>query len=133
MAPQAMRFKPWMLAPKAKTKSGPWSALPAPVLAALTSADQSTMVRGYLINGSWPGATGTQPAPSAPEPEQQQEPQTTPKPQLTVEPTPINEASSLSLTIRVVQPTEGETTPVELPAKPSSWRRFLQVFRGKAA
>ena len=117
-----------------KAKAGRWSALPPPVLAALTSADQSPMVRGYLINGSWPGATGTQQAPTEPEPKQQQEPQTTPKPQLTVDPSPTDEASSsLSLTIRVVQPTEEETTPAESPLQQSSWRRFLQVIKGKAA
>ena len=128
-----MRFKPWMLAPKAKTKSEPWSALPAPVLAALTSADQSPMVRAYLIHGSWPGATRTQPAPSAPEPEQQQEPQTNPQPELTAAPPARDEASSLSLTIRVVQPEEEETTPSELPPKPSTWRQFLQAIKRQAA
>ena len=129
LAPQAMRFKPWMLAPKAKTKSEPWSALPAPVLAALTSADQSPMVRAYLIHGSWPGATRTQPAPNAPEPEQHQEPQTTPKPELSS----TDEVSSLSLTIRVVQPKEEETTPAELPPKPSTWLRFLKAVQRRAA
>ena len=91
------------------------------------------MVRGYLINGSWPGATGTQPAPTAPAPVQQEEPQTTPKPQLTVEPTPTNEASSLSLTIRVVHPTEEATTSAELLPKPSTWRRFLKAVQRRAA
>ena len=128
-----MRFKPWMLAPKAKTKSGPWSALPPPVLAALTSANPSPMVQGYMINGSWPGATRTQPTAAAPEPEQQQDPETTPKPELAPEPSPIEKASSLSLTIRVVQPTEEETTPAESPLQQSRWRRFLQVIKGKAA
>ena len=130
---QAMRFKPWMLAPKTKAKAGPWSALPPPVLAALTSANPSPMVQGYMIKGSWPGASGTKPAPTAPEPEQQQEPQSTPTPELTVEPSPTDEASSLSLTIRVVQPTGEETTPAESPLQQSSWRRFLQVIKGKAA
>ena len=128
-----MRFKPWLLAPKAKTKAGPWSALPPPVLAALTSANPSPMVRGYLINGSWPGATGTQPAPTAPEPKQQQNPETTPTPELAPEPSPTEKASSLSLTIRVVQPTEEETTPAESLLQQSRWRRFLQVIKGKAA
>ena len=133
LAPQEMRFKPWMLAPQSKTKAGPWSTLPPPVLAALTSANPSPMVRGYLINGSWPGATGTKPAPTAPEPKQLQEPQTNPQPELTAAPPARDEASSLSLTIRVVQPTEEETTPAESPPKQSSWRRFLQVIKGKAA
>ena len=132
LAAQAMRFKPWMLAPQPKRKAGPWSALPPPVLAALTSANPSPMVRGYMINGSWPGATRTQPAAAAPEPEQQQEPQTTPKPALAPEPNPTDEASSLSLTIRVVQPTE-ETKPAESPLQQSSWHRFLQAIKRKAA
>jgi hypothetical protein len=121
-----------MLAPQSKTKAGPWSALPPPVLAALTSANPSPMVRGYMINGSWPGTTGTQQALTAPEPEQQQEQQTTPKPELTVEPSSTDEASSLSLTIRVVKPTEEEITPAELPPKPSTWHRFLKAVRGRA-
>ena len=133
LAAQAMRFKPWMLAPQLKTKAGPWSALPPPVLAALTIANPSPTVRGYLINGSWPGATRTQPAPSAPEPEQQQEPQTNPQPELTAAPPARDEASSLSLTIRVVQPTEEERTPAELPLKPSTWRRFLKAVQRRAA
>ena len=122
-----MRFKPWMLAPKSKTTAGPWSALPPPALAALTSGDQSPMVQGYLINGSWPRATGTKPAAVATEPEQA--PQTNQQP----EPTPIDEASSLSLTIRVVQPMKEETRPVELPPKQSTWRRFLQAVQRSAA
>ena len=132
LAAQAMRFKPWMLAPKAKTKAGPWSALPPPVLAALTSANPSPMVRGYLVNGSWPGVTGTKPAPAAPEPEQHQDTETTPKPELAPELSPTDEASSLSLTIRVVQPTEEETTTAESPLQQSSWRRFLRVIKGKS-
>ena len=86
-----------------------------------------------MINGSWPGATGSQPAPAAPEREQQQEPQTTLKTELAPEPSPTEKASSLSLTIRVVQPTEEETTPAESLLQQSRWRRFLQVIKGKAA
>ena len=134
-----MRFKPWMLAPQSKTKAGPWSALPPSVLAALTSSNPSPMARGYMINGSWPGATGIQQAPPEPEPESESEPkqelelETTPRPELTVEPSPTDEASSLSLTIRVVQPAEEETTPAELPPKPSTWRRFLKAVQRRAA
>ena len=128
-----MRFKPWMLAPQAKTKAGPWGALPPAVLAALNSSEQSPMVRGYLLNGSWPGATGTKPAPTAPEPAQQQEPQTTPKTEHTAESSPTDEASSLSLTIRLVQPEEEVTTPAELPPKQSRWRRLLRAVQRKAA
>ena len=135
MAAQAMRFKPWMLAPQSKTKAGPWSALPPSVLAALTSTNPSPMARGYMINGSWPGATGIQPVSPEPEPESEpkQEPEATPTPELTVEPSPTDEASSLSLTIRVVQPEEEETTPSELPPKSSTWRRFLRAIKGDAA
>ena len=132
-----MRFKPWMLAPQSKTKAGPWSALPPSVLAALTSSNPSPMARGYMINGSWPGATGIQQAPPEPEPEsepkQELELETTPRPELTVEPSPTDEASSLSLTIRVVQPEEEGTTPSELPPKSSTWRRFLRAIKGDAA
>ena len=136
-----MRFKPWMLAPQSKTKAGPWSALPPSVLAALTSSNPSPMAWGYMINGSWPGATGIQQAPPEPEPESEsesesepkQEPEATPTPELTVEPSPTDEASSLSLTIRVVQPIEEETTPSELPPKSSTWRRFLRAIKGDAA
>ena len=93
------------------------------------------MARGYMINGSWPGATGIQPASPEPEPESEpkQEPEATPTPELTVEPSPTDEASSLSLTIRVVQPEEEETTPSELPPKSSTWRRFLRAIKGDAA
>ena len=122
-----MRFKPWMLAPKSRTKKGPWSALPPPVLAALTSTNQNPMVRGYLVNGTWPGLTGTKPALVAPEPDQEAEPK------LPREHTSTDQASSLSLTIRVVQPTEGEPTLAESPLQQSTWRRFLQVIKGKAA
>lgn len=128
-----MRFKPWMLAPQLKTETGPRSALPPPVLAALTSADQSFMVREYLVNGAWPGASRTKPALTASEPEQEQKPQTNPKPELTAEPTPTDEASSLSLTIRLVQPTEEVLTPAESPRRQSTWRRFVRVIKGKAA
>ena len=130
-----MRFKPWMLAPKSKTKAGPWNALPPPVLAALTNANPSPMVRGYLINGSWPGASGIQLGLTAPEPEPEpkQEPQTTPKLELTADPVLSDETSSLSLTIRLVQPTEEETTPAELPRQQSRWSRFFQVIKGNAS
>ena len=130
-----MRFKPWMLAPKSKTKAGPWNALPPPVLAALTNANPSPMVRGYLINGSWPGASGIQLGLTAPEPEPEpkQEPQTTPKLELTADPALSDETSSLSLTIRLVQPTEEKPTSTELQRQQSTWRRLLRAIKGKAA
>ena len=113
---RSMRFKPWMLAPRSKATAGPWNALPPPALAALTSAHPSPMVRGYLLNGSWPGASGVRPSFAAPEPNQEPEPPTDirPEPKQEAEP-PTNtqpepppeprakaETSSLSLTIRVV-------------------------------
>ena len=128
-----MRFKPWMLAPQSKASHGPWSTPPPPVLAALTSADQSPMVRGYLINGSWPGVSGTKPAFVAPEPQQEHQLQTNPQPELSAELATADKASSLSLTIRVVQPMKEETRPVELPPKQSTWRRFLQAVQRSAA
>ena len=91
------------------------------------------MARGYLIKGSWPGASGTQPGLTAPEPEQQQEPQTTSKPELTAEPAPTDEAPSLSLTIRLVQPTEEKPISTELQRQQSTWRRLLRAIKGKAA
>ena len=141
-----MRFKPWMLAPRSKAKAGPWSALPPPALAALTSAHPSPMVRGYLLSGSWPGATGVRPSFTAPEPSQEPEPPTDirPEPKQEAEP-PINtqpdpppeprakaETSSLSLTIRVVEPTDEEVRPAELPPKQSRWRRILRAVQKKA-
>ena len=89
------------------------------------------MVRGYLVNGSWPVASGTQPALVVPD--QDQEPQTNPEPALPPEHITTDEASSLSLSIRVVQLTEQQTTPAELPRQQSRWRRFLQVIQGRAA
>ena len=130
-----MRFKPWMLASQSKASHGPWSTPPPPVLAALTSADQSPMVLGYLINGSWPGVSGTKPAFVAPEQEQEQEQQlqTKPQPELSAELAMADKASSLSLTIRLVQPIEEGTTPTQLQPKKSTWRRFLQAIQRKAA
>jgi len=128
---QAMRFKPWMLSNQPKANPGPWGALPPPALSALNSADQSLMVRRYLINGSWPRAKGTRPV--LPAPEQKQEPQTNPQPELTTEHTTPVEASSLSLTIRVLQPTEEGTTPTELMRQQSRWRRLLRVIKRGAA
>ena len=91
------------------------------------------MVRGYLINGSWPGVSGTKPAFVAPEPEQEQQSPTKPQPELSAELATADKASSLSLTIRVVQPMKEETRPVELPPKQSTWRRFLQAVQRSAA
>jgi len=123
-----MRFAPWMLAPSSKAKAGRWGALPAPVLAALTSADQSAMVRGYLLNGCWPGATQTQQA--APQAEQQHaQPQPEQLPEQPVEPTQAAEPSSMLLAIRVVQPEQEATTPLAAPPKESRWRRFLRAIR----
>ena len=156
-----MRFKPWMLAPRLKAKAGPWNALPPPALAALTSAHPSPMVRGYLLNGSWPGATGVRPSFAAPEPNQEPEPPTDirpepkqePEPPTDIRPEPKQEAepptntqpepppeprakaetSSLSLTIRVVEPMEEEEArPAELPPKQSRWRRLLRAVQRKA-
>ena len=130
-----MRFKPWMLAPRSKAKAGPWSELPPPALAALTSANPSPMVRGYLLSGSWPGAPGIRPALPVPEPKQEPEPLTIKQqqPESPPEPTAKAEISSLSLTIRVVEPTEEEAMAAELPPKQSGWRRFLQVLKRKPA
>ena len=141
-----MRFKPWMLAPRSKAKAGPWNALPPQVLAALTSARPSPMVRGYLLNGSWPGATGVKPSFAAPEPNQEPEPPTDIRPEPKQEPEPPTntppapppehstpaETSSLSLTIRVVEPTQEEARPAELPPKQSRWRRLLRAVKRKA-
>ena len=91
------------------------------------------MVRGYLINGSWPGVTGTKPAFVAPEPEQEQQSPTKPQPDLSAELTTADKASSLSLTIRLMQPIEEVTTPDHLQPKKSTWRRFLQAIQRKAA
>ena len=144
---RSMRFKPWMLAPRSKAKAGLWNALPPPALAALTSAHPSPMVRGYLLNGSWPGASGVRPSFAAPEPNQEPEPPTDirPEPKQEAEP-PTNtqpepppeprakaETSSLSLTIRVVEPMEEEEArPAELPPKQSRWRRLLRAVQRKA-
>ena len=101
------------------------------------------MVRGYLIHGSWPGVSGTKPAFVAPEPEQEpeqeqeqeqeQQLQTKPQPDLSAELTTADKASSLSLTIRLMQPIEEGTTPAHLQPKKSTWRRFLQAIRRRAA
>ena len=128
-----MRFKPWMLAPRSKAKAGPWNALPPPVLAALTSARPSPMVRGYLLNGSWPGATRVRPSFAAPEPKQEPEPPTNTQPAPPPEQGTPAETSSLSLTIRVVEPMEEEEArPAELPPKQSRWRRLLRAVQKKA-
>ena len=136
-----MRFKPWMLAPQAKTKAGPWGALPPAVLAALNSSEQSPMVRGYLLNGSWPGATAGSQALPEPMPEPIPVASPPPEPQPTAESTPVTEAttsppadnSSLSLMIRVVQPTEQENEPSDATRHESSLRRLFRTIRGKAA
>ena len=128
-----MRFKPWMLASQSKASHGPWSTPPPPVLAALTSADQSPMVRGYLINGSWPGVTGTKPAFVAPEPKQEQQSQTKQQSELSAGLATADKASSLSLTIRLVQPIEEGTTPAHLQPQKSTWRWFLQAIQRRAA
>ena len=126
-----MRFKPWMLAPRSKAKAGLWSALPPPALAALTSANPSPMGRGYLLGGSWPGASGIRASLAAPEPKQEAEPLTNTQCEPPPEPRATAETSSLSLTLRVVKPTEEEAMPAELPPKQSRWRRFLRVLKGK--
>ena len=91
------------------------------------------MVRGYLINGSWPGVTGTKPAFVAPEQEQEQQLQTKPQSELSAELATADKASSLFLTIRLVQPIEEGTTPAQWQPKKSTWRRFLQAIRRRAA
>ena len=127
-----MRFKPWMLAPRSKAKAGPWSELPAPALAALTSANPSPMVRGYLLSGSWPGATGIRPAFPTPETKQEPEPLTNKQPEPPTEPTATAEISSLSLTIRVLEPTEEEAIAAELPPRHSRWLRLFRAVKRKA-
>ena len=136
-----MRFKPWMLAPQAKTKAGPWGALPPAVLAALNSSEQSPMVRGYLLNGSWPGAKASSQVLPEPVPETMPVVSSPPEPQPTAESTPPTEAtttppadnSSLSLMIRVVQPTEQESEPIDVPRQESGLRRLFRTITGKAA
>ena len=136
-----MRFKPWMLAPKAKAKAGPWGALPQTVLAALNSSEQSPMVRGYLLNGSWPGAKASSQVLPEPVPEPIPVASPQPEPQPTAESTPPQEAttsppadnSSLSLMIRVVQPTEQESEPIDVPRQESGLRRLFRTITGKAA
>ena len=136
-----MRFKPWMLAPQAKAKAGRWGALPPPVLAALNSSEQSPMVRGYLLNGSWPGAKASSQVLPNPVPEPTAVASPPPEPQPTAESTPPQEAtttppadnSSLSLMIRVVHPTEQESEPIDVPRQESSLRRLFRTIRGKAA
>lgn len=121
-----MRFRPWMLAPPRAARSkgkaasmpaGPWGCLPSPVLAALTSSDQSPMVRSYLLNGGWSAPIGTG--------QELVTPETLPAP------TQDAESSSLSLTIRVVQPTLEETLPVGESSRESTVRRVLQAFKRK--
>ena len=136
-----MRFKPWMLAPQAKTKAGPWGALPPAVLAALNNSEQSPMVRAYLLNGSWPGATASSQVLPEPVPEPTAVASPPPEPQPTAESTPTQEAtttpladnSSLSLMIRVVQPTEQENEPSDATRQESSLRRLFRTIRRKAA
>ena len=128
-----MRFKPWMLAPRSKAKAGPWNALPPPVLAALTSAHPSPMVRGYLLSGSWPGATGIRLSFAAAEPNQELDPPTNIQPEPPPELRATAATSSLSLTIRVVAPREEEEArPAKLPPKQSRWRRLLRAVQRKA-
>ena len=136
-----MRFKPWMLAPQAKTKAGPWGALPPAVLAALNNSEQSPMVRAYLLNGSWPGAKASSQVLPEPVPEPIPVVSSPPEPQPTAESTPPQEAttsppadnSSLSLMIRVVQPTEQESEPIDVPRQESGLRRLFRTIRRKAA
>ena len=136
-----MRFKPWMLAPQAKTKEGPWGALPPAVLAALNSSEQSPMVRGYLLNGRWPGAKASSQVLPEPVPKPIPVVSSPPEPQPTAESTPRQEAttsppadnSSLSLMIRVVQPTEQESEPIDVPRQESGLRRLFRTIRRKAA
>ena len=127
-----MRFKPWMLAPRSRAKAGPWSELPPPALTGLISTHPSPMVRGYLLSGSWPGATGVRPSFAAPEPNQEAEPPTNTQPEPPPEPRTPATTSSLSLTIRVVEPTQEEAMPAELPPKQSRWRRLLRAVQKKA-
>ena len=134
-----MRLKPWMLAPQAKAKAGPWGSLPPAALAALNSSEQSPMVRGYLLNGSWPGATASSQALTEPVPEPipvaslQPEPQPTAEPATEATTSPPADNSSLSLMIRVVQPTEQESEPIDVPRQESGLRRLFRTIRGKAA
>ena len=134
-----MRFKPWMLAPQAKTKEGPWGALPPAVLAALNNSEQSPMVRGYLLNGSWPGATASSQVLPEPVPEPIPIASPPPEPQPTAEPateattSPPADNSSLSLMIRVVQPTEQESEPIDVPRHESGLSRLFRTIRRKAA
>ena len=134
-----MRFKPWMLAPQAKTKAGPWGALPPAVLAALNNSEQSPMVRAYLLNGSWPGAKASSQVLPEPVPEPIPVASPPPEPQPTAEPateattSPPADNSSLSLMIRVVQPTEQESEPIDVPRQESGLRRLFRTIRRKAA
>ena len=128
-----MRFKPWMLAPRSKAQAGPWSALPPPALAALASNNPSPMVRGYLLSGSWLGATGIRPSVAAPDPKHEAGPPTNTRPEPPPQQRSTAETSSLSLTIRVMEPTNEEAMPAELPPKQSKWRRLLRVIKGKPA
>ena len=137
-----MRFKPWMLAPQSKgPKRGHGERCPPAVLAALNSSEQSPMVRGYLLNGSWPGATASSQALTEPVPEPIPVASLQPEPQPTAESTPPTEAtttppaddSSLSLMIRVVQPSEQESEPVDVPRQESGLRRLFRTIRRKAA
>ena len=125
----SMRFKPWMLAPQAKTKAGPWGALPPAVLAALNNSEQSPMVRAYLLNGSWPGAKASSQV--LPEPVPEPTAESTPPQEATTSPPADN--SSLSLMIRVVQPTEQESEPSDATRHESGLRRLFRTIRRKAA
>ncbi len=99
------------------------------------------MVRGYLLNGSWPGATASSQVLPDPVPEPTAVASSPPEPQPTAESTPATEAtttppadnSSLSLMIRVVQPTEQESNPIDVPRQESSLRRLIRTIRRKAA
>ena len=127
-----MRMKPWMLAPQSEAKAGPWSTLPPPVLMALASVEQSPMVKGYLVNRSWPGAAGNKPAALVAS-KPQDKAKANPQPKLPAELAPTDEASSLSLAIRVMQSKDEGNKPIELPPKSSTWQRFLQAVQRRVA
>ena len=99
------------------------------------------MVRGFLLNGSWPGAKASSQVLPEPVPEPIPVASPQPEPQPTAESTPVTEAttsppadnSSLSLMIRVVQPTEQESEPIDVPRQESGLRRLFRTIRRKAA
>ena len=99
------------------------------------------MVQGYLLNGSWPGAKASSQVLPEPVPESTAVASPQPEPQPTAESTPTQEAtstpladnSSLSLMIRVIQPTEQESEPIDVPRQESGLRRLFRTITGKAA